>query len=29
MDPAEGWQTKLVKELKVAKLQFDANRLWD
>ncbi|VVN21488.1 TIR domain-containing protein [Pseudomonas fluorescens] len=29
MDTAEGWQTKLVKELKAAKLQFDANRLWD
>ena len=28
MDPADGWQTKLVKELKAAKLDFDANRLW-
>jgi predicted nucleotide-binding protein len=29
MDAAEGWQTKLVKEMKAAKLDFDANRLWD
>lgn len=29
MDPAEGWQTKLVKELKAAKLDFDANKLWN
>lgn len=29
MDTAEGWQTKLVKELKAAKLQFDTNRLWE
>ncbi|WP_107329667.1 TIR domain-containing protein [Metapseudomonas otitidis] len=29
MDSAEGWQTKLVRELKAAKLEFDANRLWD
>jgi predicted nucleotide-binding protein len=29
MDPAEGWQTRLVKELKAAGLQFDANRLWN
>lgn len=29
MDPAEGWQTKLVRELKAAKLEFDANKLWD
>ncbi|MNB80011.1 putative nucleotide-binding protein containing TIR-like domain protein [compost metagenome] len=28
MDPADGWQTKLVRELKAAKLDFDANRLW-
>ncbi|SHN27901.1 Predicted nucleotide-binding protein containing TIR-like domain [Pseudomonas asturiensis] len=28
MDAADGWQTKLVKELKAAKLDFDANRLW-
>lgn len=29
MDPAEGWQTKLVRELKAAGLKFDANRLWE
>lgn len=28
MDAADGWQTKLVRELKAAKLDFDANRLW-
>lgn len=28
MDPADGWQAKLVRELKAAKLDFDANRLW-
>lgn len=28
MDSADGWQTKLVKELKAAKLDFDANKLW-
>ncbi|CAG8866714.1 nucleotide-binding protein [Pseudomonas fluorescens] len=28
MDAADGWQTKLVRELKAAKLEFDANRLW-
>ena len=29
MDSAEGWHTKLVKELKAAKLDFDANKLWE
>ncbi|MFP3405663.1 nucleotide-binding protein [Pseudomonas sp. SIMBA_065] len=29
MDAAEGWHTKLVKELKAAKLEFDANKLWE
>ncbi|MDU0736329.1 nucleotide-binding protein [Pseudomonas aeruginosa] len=29
MDSSDGWQTKLVRELKAAKLEFDANRLWD
>lgn len=29
MDLSDGWQTKLVRELKAAKLEFDANRLWD
>lgn len=29
MDSADGWQTKLVRELKAAKLEFDANRLWE
>lgn len=29
MDPADGWQTRLVKEFKAAKLDFDANRLWN
>ena len=28
LDPAEGWKLKLVKELKAAKLDFDANRMW-
>jgi len=28
LDPAEGWKMKLVKELKAAKLDFDANRMW-
>lgn len=28
MDSAEGWHSKLVRELKAANLQFDANRLW-
>ncbi|EJN23800.1 putative nucleotide-binding protein containing TIR -like domain-containing protein [Pseudomonas sp. GM79] len=28
MDSGEGWQTKLVRELKAAKLEFDANKLW-
>ncbi|WFR98469.1 nucleotide-binding protein (plasmid) [Rhizobium tumorigenes] len=28
MDPAEGWKTALVKELKAAKLEFDPNRMW-
>lgn len=29
MDPAEGWKQSLVKELKAAKIEFDANRMWD
>lgn len=29
MDSADGWHTKLVRELKAAKLEFDANRLWE
>lgn len=29
MDAADGWQTKLVRELKAAKLEFDANKLWE
>lgn len=29
MDTADGWQTRLIKEFKAAKLDFDANRLWD
>ena len=28
MDNAEGWKLKLVKELKAARLNFDANRMW-
>jgi predicted nucleotide-binding protein len=28
MDPAGGWHSKLVRELKAANLQFDADRLW-
>ena len=28
MDVADGWKLKLVKELKAAKLEFDANRMW-
>lgn len=28
LDQAEGWKLKLVKELKAAKLDFDANRMW-
>ncbi|TPJ52379.1 nucleotide-binding protein [Mesorhizobium sp. B2-6-4] len=28
MDSTEGWKTKLVLELKAAKLTFDANRMW-
>lgn len=28
LDPGDGWKIKLVKELKVAKLDFDANRMW-
>ena len=28
MDPAEGWKMKLVRELKVAGLNFDANKVW-
>jgi hypothetical protein len=29
MDDAEGWKVKLVKEFKAAKLDFDANRMWE
>lgn len=29
MDEAEGWKTKLVREVKAAKLDFDANRMWE
>jgi hypothetical protein len=28
MDPADGWKQRLVGELKAAKLDFDANRMW-
>jgi predicted nucleotide-binding protein len=28
IDAADGWKLKLVKELKAAKLDFDANRMW-
>jgi hypothetical protein len=28
MDAADGWKLKLVRELKAAKLDFDANRMW-
>jgi hypothetical protein len=28
MDPADGWKLKLVRELKAAKLYFDANKMW-
>jgi predicted nucleotide-binding protein len=28
LDAAEGWKLKLVKELKAAKLDFDANQMW-
>lgn len=28
MDTSEGWKLKLVKELKAAKLEFDANKVW-
>lgn len=29
MDSAEGWKSALVKELKAAGIQFDANRMWN
>jgi predicted nucleotide-binding protein len=29
LDPGDGWKLKLVKELKAAKLTFDANKMWD
>lgn len=29
MDAAEGWKQALVKELKAAKLDFDANKMWE
>jgi Predicted nucleotide-binding protein containing TIR-like domain len=28
LDPAEGWKLKLVRELKAAELDFDANQTW-
>jgi hypothetical protein len=28
MDAADGWKLKLVRELKAAKLAFDANKVW-
>jgi hypothetical protein len=28
LDPGEGWKHRLVAELKAAKLEFDANRMW-
>jgi predicted nucleotide-binding protein len=28
MDAADGWKLKLVKEMKAAKLEFDANKVW-
>jgi predicted nucleotide-binding protein len=28
MDAVDGWKIKLVRELKAAKLDFDANRMW-
>ena len=28
MDAAKGWKLKLVKELKAAGLEFDANKVW-
>ena len=28
MDTADRWKTRLVQELKAAKLEFDANRIW-
>ena len=29
MDAAAGWKLKLVKELKAAELEFDANKVWE
>lgn len=29
LDAADGWMHKLVRELKAARMQFDANRLWE
>jgi predicted nucleotide-binding protein len=29
LDAAEGWKLKLIKELKAANLEFDANRMWE
>ena len=29
LDSADGWKMKLVKELKAAKLEFDANKAWE
>jgi predicted nucleotide-binding protein len=28
LDPEDGWKLKLVRELKAAKLEFDANKVW-
>jgi hypothetical protein len=28
MDATDGWKLKLVKELKAANLQFDADKVW-
>ena len=29
MDAGDGWKLKLIKELKAAKLEFDANKAWE
>jgi len=29
LDAADGWMHKLVRELKAAQIQFDANKLWE
>lgn len=28
-DPSDGWKMKLVREMKAAKLEFDANKMWE